>query len=231
MPNAPQIQIAIDGPAAAGKSTVAALTAEQLGGCYINTGNMYRALTWAALQRNIDPENEAGKVAAMLAELDLKFSLNQDRLPILALNDEELPLRVIRHPEVADKVSFIARIPEVREWLVNRQRETAQFGLIVMEGRDVGTVIFPDTKHKFYITAEPEVRARRRLAQAGEVPDQSTIESVAAEIARRDELDQTRPVAPLRPAPDAEIIHTDNLNAEQVAELIARRVQETEKNL
>ena len=219
-------QIAIDGPAAAGKSTVAALVAERLGLPCINTGNMYRALTWLALARRVDPEKQPGQVVALLPELDLDYAPDHAGRPVLMVDGQPLAAEVIRTPEVAAKVSFMARIPEVRHWLVAKQRQSARFGPIVMEGRDIGTVVFPHARYKFFVTASPEVRARRRLAQPGEVIDSATVESVAAEIARRDEIDQNRAVSPLRPADDAEIIDTDHLNAEQVAELIAGKVND-----
>ena len=111
-------------------------------------------------------------------------------------------------------VSFVAAIPGVRDWLRDRQRATRELGTVVMEGRDIGTVILPDASHKFFMTASPEVRGRRRLAQAGEVPDGATLASVTAEIAERDHLDSTRAVAPLRPAADAVLVDTDALDAQ-----------------
>lgn len=217
--------VAIDGPAASGKSTVARLVAARLGGIYISTGELYRTLTWLALERGIDPAREPARVAALLSGLDLAYALDAAGQPVLHLDGRPVPLPAIRAPAVVAAVSFVARIPEVRAWLLGRQRAAAGLGLLVMEGRDIGTVVFPDTPHKFFITASPEVRARRRLAQAGETPAGATVASVAAEIAERDRLDSTRAVAPLRPAPDAELIDTDPLTAEQVAERIAERVR------
>ncbi len=218
------MQVAIDGPAAAGKSTVARLVAEKLGGIYINTGDMYRALTWIALQRGVDPETAPERVAAMLDNLRLDYRLADGAAPVLALDGHPLEPAAVRSPAVAAKVSFTARIPPVRDWLVERQRRAGQLGLVVMEGRDIGTVVFPGAKYKFFIEASPMVRARRRLAQPGEVVDSATLESVAAEIARRDELDRNRRISPLRPAADAEVIDTDHLTAAEVADLIVERV-------
>lgn len=222
-------QVAIDGPAAAGKSTVAKFTAEKLGAIYINTGDMYRALTWELLQRGIDPETAPEKAAAELASLDISWYCNNPGNPTLFLNNQPMDSAKVRSPEVAEKVSFTARIAEVRQWLIQRQREPSRLGMVVMEGRDIGTVVFPEAEHKFFLTASAEVRARRRLAQPGEVAPGATVESVTEEIKRRDKADQNRPIAPLRPAPDAEIINTDNLTIEQVADLITQKIKTKEK--
>ncbi len=217
--------IAIDGPAASGKSTVARLVAARLGGVYINTGDMYRTVTWIALGRGINPAAQPEAVAALLPELDLEYRLGAERRPVLWLGNAPVPAEKIRAPEVAAAVSQVAKIAAVRDWMLERQRAARAVGTLVMEGRDIGTVVFPETPHKFFVTASPEVRARRRLAQAGETPDGATVESVAAEIAERDRIDSTRAVAPLRPAPDAVLVNTDAFTAEQVADLIAGTVR------
>jgi len=215
--------IAIDGPAASGKSTVARLVAARLGGYYISTGEMYRALAWDLLRHGLNPAADPAGVAARLPGLDLHCELRDGR-PELVLNGEPVPTAAIRAPEVAAAASVAAAIPAVRAWLLERQRDTARLGLVVLEGRDIGTVVFPDTPHKFFITARPETRAQRRLAQAGENAPGATVASVAAEIAERDRRDATRAVAPLRPAADAVIIETDSLTAEEVAAQICARV-------
>ena len=217
--------VAIDGPAASGKSTVARLVARRLNGTYINTGDMYRTITWVALTRGIHPGEQPAQVTALLAQLDLHYVLDAARTPVLVLNGAPVPQEPIRAPEVTAAVSLIARIPEVRQWMLDRQRETRTIGTIVMEGRDIGTVIFPDTPFKFFVSASPEVRARRRLAQGGETFSGATVATVAAEIAERDRLDSSRAVAPLRPAPDAQLINTDDLTAEQVADRIVANVR------
>ena len=129
-------------------------------------------------------------------------------------------------PDVARNVSAVAKIPEIREWLRGPQRKTCELGIIVMEGRDIGTVILPDATCKFYITASPEVRARRRLVQADEVPDGATVESVTAEIAERDRIDSTRKTAPLRPAPDAVRVDTDDMTVEDVVAAVLAHAKE-----
>ena len=217
-------QVAIDGPAASGKSTVARLLAKRIGGYYINTGDMYRAVSWVALTHGVDPVANPAGVVKLLADCDLRYRIVDD-VPTLFLNNEVVPQEAIRSPEVSAIVSPVAAIPEVREWMLDRQRECKEVGIVIMEGRDIGTVIFPDAKFKFFVTASPMERARRRLAQKGEVAEGATLESVAADIARRDEIDSTRAVAPLRPAENAVTIMTDGITAEEVADLLATAIR------
>ena len=174
-------QVAIDGPAASGKSTVAKLLAKRIGGYYINTGDMYRAVAWQALFHGVAPED----VVKLLPSFDLRYRI-VDGVPTLFLNDAVVPHDAIRSPEVSAIVSQVAAVPAVREWMLDRQRECKEVGIVIMEGRDIGTVIFPQAKFKFFVTASPMERARRRLAQKGEVADGATLESVAADIAKRD---------------------------------------------
>ena len=216
--------MAIDGPAASGKSTVARLLAGRIGGYYINTGDMYRAVSWVALQHGVDPVANPSGVVALLSGCDLRYRIVEG-VPTLFLNDAVVPQEAIRSPEVSAIVSPVAAIPEVREWMLDRQRECKEVGIVIMEGRDIGTVIFPDAKYKFFVTASPMERARRRRAQKGEVAEGATLESVAADIARRDEIDSTRAVAPLRPAEDAVTIMTDGITAEEVADLLAHAIR------
>ncbi len=213
-------QVAIDGPAASGKSTVARLLAQRIGGYYINTGDMYRTITWCALERGICPDSDPEAVAAILPELDIQFRI-VDGAPALFLNGAQAPAAEIRAARVAAQVSQTARIPEVRAWALERQRDCRKLGIVIMEGRDIGTVIFPDARFKFFVTATPMERARRRLAQSGEVADGATLESVARDIAERDRIDSTRAVAPLKPAPDAQMVLTDGISAEEVADKLA----------
>ena len=131
----------------------------------------------------------------------------------------------LRSPEVAAFVSPVAALPVVRDYLKELQRDSVKLGLIVMEGRDIGTVIFPDAKFKFFLTATPEERARRRLAQAGETFDGATLESVARDIAERDRIDSSRAVAPLKPATDAEIVDTSNMTIDEVINYLAGRIK------
>ncbi|MFW5802714.1 MAG: (d)CMP kinase [Verrucomicrobiota bacterium] len=216
--------IAIDGPAASGKTTVAKLVAARLGAFYVSTGELYRAVTLVALEHQIEPAEDPAAVCALLPGLDLHFALNNAGEIEVQLNGQPVAAADLRSHHVADSVSYVARIPEVRSWLVERQRETRKLGAVVAEGRDIGTVVFPETPYKFFVSASPRERARRRFAQAGETPADATLESVAASIAQRDEIDSKRPIAPLQPAPDAEFIMTDHQTAEQVAEYIVRQI-------
>lgn len=219
-------QIAIDGPAASGKSTVARRVAEALGAVVLNTGAMYRTVGWQATIRGIDPAETPDRVVGVLDELDLQFKRGAASPDLeLVLNGEVVPESCIRGPEAALAASRVARIPAVRTWLVARQREAAALGVLVAEGRDIGTVVFPAARFKFFLTATPEVRARRRLAQQGETPPDATVERVAAEIAERDQLDSTRPISPLRPAPDAICLDTSTLNITEVVAEILRIIQ------
>lgn len=216
--------IAIDGPAASGKTTVAKRVAARLNAFYISTGELYRAVTLVALEHQINPAEYPAAVCTLLPGLDLHFALNNTGEIEVQLNGQPVAECDLRSHHVADHVSYVARIPEVRSWLVERQRETRKLGTVVAEGRDIGTVVFPETPYKFFISASPRERARRRLAQAGETPADATLESVAASIAQRDEIDSKRSIAPLRPAPDAEFIMTDHQTAEQVAEHIVQKI-------
>jgi cytidylate kinase len=220
----PVWKIAMDGPAASGKSTVARLVAARLGAFCVNTGDLYRAVSWVALERGLDV-NDAAALTALLATLDLRYRVAGPGELRLCLNGQPVPQERLRSAAVAAVVSLVARQPAVRDWLRDRQRECAALGSVVMEGRDIGTVILPEAPFKFFLTASPEERARRRLAQPGEVPPGATVASVAAQIAERDRLDSSRAVAPLRAAPEALTICTDGMTPEAVAERIVRTVQ------
>jgi CMP/dCMP kinase len=217
--------IAIDGPAASGKSTIAALLAAKLHIPYINTGNMYRAITMYALDSGIHLETECTNevFTTLLNTLKLDYIQTVSGDYELQVNGI-LPGPRLRSPEVAAFVSPVAVLSVVRDWLKDLQRDSAKLGLIVMEGRDIGTVIFPDAAFKFFLTATPEERARRRLAQAGETFDGATLESVARDIAERDHIDSSRAIAPLKPADDSEIVDTTEMTIDEVINYLAGRV-------
>lgn len=215
-----QYQIAIDGPAAAGKSTVARLAAQRLGAFYVNTGEMYRTIALACLEKNIDVKEHPEKLVSELPSWEMTFNDNGCGGIAITFNGKAVDAKKLHTPEVAAIVSHVARVPEVRAWMLQRQRDCKTLGTIIMEGRDICTVVLPDATAKFFITATPMERARRRLAQTGEVAQNATVESVAAEIAERDRIDSTREIAPLKPAPDATIIVTDGLSAEQVTDKV-----------
>jgi cytidylate kinase len=219
------LRIAIDGPAASGKSTVARLLADRLGGYCVNTGDLYRAVSWTALEQGLDVACQPEAVMAMLTTLDLRYRPAGPGQLQLCRNGLPVPQDRIRAAEVAEVVSLVARMPAVRAWLRERQRECCALGTVVMEGRDIGTVILPDAHFKFFVTASPEERARRRLRQTGEVAPGSTVASVAARIAERDRLDSSRAVAPLQAAADARVIQTDGMTPEEVVETMLRTIR------
>lgn len=219
-------QIAIDGPAASGKSTVAQRVATALGGIYVSTGEMYRALTCRVMQQGIDPEQDSDALAALLEGLDLEHRVSAAGALLLYLDGAPAPASEMRSAPVTALVSQVARVAAVRQWLIGRQRACRELGLVVMEGRDIGTVVFPEANYKFYLTASVEERARRRLAQEGEALEGETLAAVAAQIAARDQLDSTRKVAPLRAAEDAVKIDATELSVEQVVGRIVDAVRQ-----
>jgi len=206
--------IAIDGPAGSGKSTVARRLAERLSLEYLDTGAMYRAVTFAALRRGIDPA-EADDVARLAAGLDLEVGVDK------VLVDGVDATIEIRGPEVTRAVSIVAANPAVRTELVRRQREWAGArGGGVIEGRDIGTVVFPDADLKVYLTAAADVRATRR---SNEVRDLD-YEAVAADLARRDAIDQGRAASPLAQAQGALVVDTSDLSVDEIVDSLLVRL-------
>ena len=204
--------IAIDGPAASGKSSVALALAQRLGFSYVNSGAMYRAVTWHVLQRNLNVHEPAAVVAAIAqSKIVCELVDNQSRILI----DDYDPASHLRDDKVNRAVSIVSSIPRVRQILVPRMRECAKAKNVVMEGRDIGSVVFPETPFKFYIDASPEVRLLRRRA-----------EGQRDEIAARDRADSSRAISPLVIAPDAEVIDTSTLTIEAVVDEILRRLKQ-----
>jgi CMP/dCMP kinase len=202
--------IAIDGPAASGKSSVARELARHLGFVYVNSGAMYRAVTWTVLSRSIDPKDSSAIAKFILgAKLDGKFFDGQFHLLI-----EDVDLSAHLHEDrVNTEVPRVSTVPEVRKRLVERMRDYALNHDLVVEGRDIGSVVFPETPFKFYIDASPEVRAQRRAAQGHR-----------DEIAQRDRADSSRAASPLIIAKDAEVIDTSHVTVEQVVDEIIKRL-------
>ena len=206
--------IAIDGPAGSGKSTVARALAARLELPYLDTGAMYRSVTFAALRRGIDP-SDADVIGRIVGDVDIRLE------PEGVLVDGVDATIEIRGPEVSRAVSLVAANPVVRAEMVRRQREwvTAHAGG-VLEGRDIGTVVFPDAELKVYLTADPEVRAQRRSQEVTDLD----YETVAADLARRDALDQGREVSPLTEAADAFLLDTTGLTVPEIIDVIVGRL-------
>jgi cytidylate kinase len=213
--------IAIDGPAASGKSTVGKAVADRLGYLYFDTGTMYRAVTWLALERGVPLDDEAQVTAlAEAAEIDVLPAVQEDGRQYTVLVDGQDVTWAIREPEVAGNVSQVSAYAGVRAALVAQQRRLASRGCIVMVGRDIGTVVLPDAPLKIYLDASAEQRAQRRWLEEQARGGQRPYDAVLTEVRRRDEIDSTRAVAPLRPASDAVIVDSTAMAIEQVVEIL-----------
>lgn len=213
--------IAIDGPAASGKSTLALRLANDLGYLYFDTGVMYRAVTWAALDRGLDFRDEAAITRlAEQVQIDVRPPSLADGRPNDILVDEQDITWAIRSPEVEASVSVVSAYPGVRKALTIAQRRVGQRGRVVMVGRDIGTVVLPEADLKIYLDASVEERASRRYAELVERGEPADYEDILAAMRRRDQIDSTRKVAPLRPAPDARILTSNDLDADQVLALV-----------
>lgn len=211
--------IAIDGPAASGKSTLAKRLAERLGFFYFDTGVMYRAATLAAMTDLGGVEDEAAVTNLTASiQIDVQPPTVQDgRVMDVLMNGEDVTWE-IRTPKVDQNVSPLSTYRGVRKILTERQRDIGMRGNMVMVGRDIGTVVFPDARYKIYLEASPEERARRRLKEMLQRGESHTFEEVLQSILRRDRIDSTRIHAPLKPAADAVIIDTDGKTIEEVLE-------------
>lgn len=212
MSSAKHVAIAIDGPAASGKSSVARRIAKRFGVQFVGSGAMYRAFTWQVLRKGVDPADSEA-VIELLGETEFKFGLKNGVSTIAVDGDD--PGQQLQSDKVAGWVSTVAAIPEVREKLVAEQRRYLEVSSLVMEGRDIGTVVFADTPHKFYLDASPEVRAKRRAAEGS-----------ADDIRERDRKDSSRKTAPLKIADDATVIDTSDLNLEEVVDAVSAHLEE-----
>jgi cytidylate kinase len=210
--------VAIDGPAASGKSSTAAAVARQLGLLHVDSGSLYRALTWLALREGLQ---EADAICAAAEAERLALNRVGDALAVRA-DGREVEAE-IRSAAVTGAVSWVAAMPAVRAWVNRRLRAAVeQEGGGVMDGRDIGTVVFPDARLKVFLTATPEARARRRLLQEGREPGAAAVEQEARRLAERDRLDAEREVAPLTRAADALLLDTTGLDfATQVGQIVA----------
>lgn len=219
-----RVVVAIDGPAGSGKSTLAALLARKYGYTNIETGAMYRALALKAIEYGISLDDGAA-LGALAHESHIELDPREDGNRVLL--DGKDVTEQIRSQDVTEAASRVSVHPPVREWMVRRQREIGAAGGIVMEGRDIGTKVFPDAEVKIFLDAAPEVRGSRRFLQNPAIASQPA--SVLAELRARDERDRTRANSPLVPAPDAVRIDSTNLTLEQVMERATEIVEEKTK--
>ncbi len=218
-----KIRIAIDGPAAAGKSTVAKIIAKKLSYIYIDTGAMYRALTWKALKNGVDLHREE-HLYQLLKKTDIRLDKNGDEQKVFV--DGIDVTGEIRLPEVTNHVSIVSQHENVRKELVKRQQEMARSGGVVMDGRDIGTYVLPDAEVKVFLRASVEERARRRHRENIEKGIESDLDQLKEEIARRDQMDSARKFAPLKKAEDAVEIDTTSLSIDEVADKIMELVHQ-----
>lgn len=217
------MQIAIDGPASSGKSSVAVELSKQLGITYIDTGAMYRAVTYALLKNNIDLENEI-EIKEYLPQIDLEFKLNESGVQEIYVNGQNAA-REIRTPEVTAKVSLVSAYGFVREALVEQQQAMSQKTSVVMDGRDIGTVVLPGADYKFYLNASSAIRAKRRYdEQISKGITSQTLEEIEQSIIERDYYDSNREIGPLTKAEDALEIDSSYMSIKEVVNKIKQLI-------
>lgn len=216
--------IAIDGPAGAGKSTLARRLAEELGFLYVDTGAIYRTVALAVLRAGTDLSDE-GRIVPLLQGLDVKMAYGGDGVQRMYLAGEDVS-EAIREHRVSGAASKVSAIPAVRAFLLDFQRNQAREHDVVMDGRDIGTVVLPDADVKIFLTAAPEARARRRLLELEQRGQTADYDTILRDIKERDHQDETRPVAPLKQAADAALLDTTQLNRKQSLEGLMALVKE-----
>jgi cytidylate kinase len=210
--------IAIDGPVAVGKSSVGSLLAKKLGYVFFDTGMIYRAFTWKVLKSGISPEDRQ-KLRELATATKFDFVPSKGGVLSVFIDGEDVSSKLLC-PEIEGLVALIAKVAEVRQAMVSEQRKLAQRGKVVMAGRDIGTVVLPWAELKIFLTASTEERARRRHRELLKRGENSSLETVLADLKKRDEMDINRTISPLKPAEDAVIINTENLSLEQVVDKI-----------
>ncbi len=218
------VSIAIDGPAGAGKSTLARALARQLGYLYVDTGAIYRTVALRALRAGADPEDPA-QVVPLLEGLDLAMDYGPDGEQRMFLEGEDVS-QAIREHRISGLASKVSAIPQVRDFLLDFQRRQAREHDVVMDGRDIGTVVLPQADVKIFLTAAPEARARRRLLELRQRGQEADLDTVLRDIVQRDYDDEHRPVAPLRQAEGAVRLDTTQLNLEQSLQSLSSLVKE-----
>ncbi len=214
-----KITIAIDGPAASGKSTTAKRLAQKLAYIYVDTGAMYRAATLAVLRSNVDAQDETA-VVSCLQDMNISIEL-LDGEQRTYLNGEDVSI-LLRSPQINRAISAISSYPQVREMMVRQQQELAKMGGVIMDGRDIGTVVLPQADLKIFMKADLQERAKRRLAEMETAGENINFKAVMEDIQRRDELDASRSAGPLKKAADAREIDTSDLTINQQVDRIAQ---------
>ena len=216
--------IAIDGPAGAGKSTLARALARELGYLYVDTGAIYRTVALLAREAGADPA-DPGQVEPLLKGLDLRMDYGPDGVQRMYLSGRDVTA-AIRDNEISTLASQVAALPAVREFLLDFQRRQAREHNVVMDGRDIGTVVLPQAGVKIFLTADPEARAQRRTLELQQRGQDANFDEILRQIRQRDEQDRTRPVAPLRQAEDAALLDTTNLDLKGSLEALLTLVRE-----
>ena len=219
-----QISVAIDGPSGAGKSTLARQAARVLGFLYVDTGAIYRTVALACQRNGVDP-TEMGRVAALLPELKIDLDYGEDGAQRMLLNGEDVSDQ-IRTPEISMLTSKVSALPEVRAYLLEKQRELARTRNVIMDGRDIGTVVLPDATVKIYLIAKAEARAQRRCAELREKGMDVSFEEILQDVEQRDYNDMHRDISPLRQAEDARLVDTTLLDLEQSLDVLVSMIRE-----
>lgn len=221
--NTHKIAVAVDGPAGAGKSSISKIVAKKLGYLYIDTGAMYRSVTWAVLHNHIDVNNQKA-VEALLPELDLTMEASDDSCKVFIAGQDVTDF--IRTPQVNNAVSIVASYKGVRQYLVERQRLIAEAGGVILDGRDIGSVVLPNAELKIYLTASVEARAMRRYLEVKGTVNEQTLEDIKDSVMQRDDMDKNRKESPLIQVEDAVLVDSSEMTFDETVEYILHLVQE-----
>ncbi len=221
--NTHKIAVAVDGPAGAGKSSISKIVAKKLGYLYIDTGAMYRSVTWAVLHNHIDVNNQKA-VEALLPELDLTMEASDDSCKVFIAGQDVTDF--IRTPQVNNAVSIVASYKGVRQYLVERQRLIAEAGGVILDGRDIGSVVLPNAELKIYLTASVEARAMRRYLEVKGTVNEQPLEDIKDSVMQRDDMDKNRKESPLIQVEDAVLVDSSEMTFDETVEHILHLVQE-----